>query len=200
MGVKWKTVKNKTPKMYAPLKGLNGKKVNAGVLEGGHAWLARIYEYGCTLYPKNAEYVTVPLVPEAVGLNAGDFPGLFVYTGHKGEKFLARKNQEGELELVYWMAQRVKIPERSFLRTGFDENHKSVLKFIDRLLPLLAEGRINERDLLLAAGETLAAEIKAYAKNTDIPSNANTAAEQKGSDNPLDDFGGLIESISYEVE
>lgn len=79
----------------------------------------------------------MPLVPEAVG-NAWDFPGLFVYTGQKGEKFLARKNQEGGLELVYWIAQRVKIPERSFLRTGFDKNHKCVLKFIDQLLPLLA--------------------------------------------------------------
>lgn len=50
MGVKFKTVKDDFPKMEASLKGLNGKKVNVGVLGGGEqAWLAGIHEYGCNI-------------------------------------------------------------------------------------------------------------------------------------------------------
>lgn len=50
MGVNFKTVKDDFPKMEASLKGLNGKKVNVGVLGGGEqAWLAGIHEYGCNI-------------------------------------------------------------------------------------------------------------------------------------------------------
>lgn len=50
MGVKFKTVKDDFPKMEASLKGLNGKKVNVGILSGGEqAWLAGIHEYGLNI-------------------------------------------------------------------------------------------------------------------------------------------------------
>lgn len=94
----------------------------------------------------------------------------------------------------------ITIPERSFLRGGFDEHHESVLKKIDLLIPLLLEGRIGREDLFSAAGETLATKIKTYARNLDSPPNAKMTVERKGSSNPLVNTGDMIESISYEVE
>lgn len=54
MGVKWKTTKNEFPKMLSNIKGLNGKGIEVGAIEGEHSWLAAIHEYGCniTVTPK----------------------------------------------------------------------------------------------------------------------------------------------------
>lgn len=50
MSVKIRTIKNDFPKIEASLNGINGKKVNVGVLGGGEqTWLAGIHEYGCNI-------------------------------------------------------------------------------------------------------------------------------------------------------
>ena len=92
------------------------------------------------------------------------------------------------------------IPERSFLRTGFDEHHKDVLKKAEMLIPLLLDGKISGDNVLEMVGETLATKIKTYARNLNRPPNAEMTKEQKGSNNPLVDTGTMIESITYEVE
>lgn len=54
MRVKWKTTVNKIPKMTKTLETLNKKKIEVGAIQGEHAWLAAIHEYGCeiTVTPK----------------------------------------------------------------------------------------------------------------------------------------------------
>lgn len=49
MGVKFKTAKNKFPEMIKTAKALNGRKVQVGCIQGDHAWLASIHEYGCNI-------------------------------------------------------------------------------------------------------------------------------------------------------
>lgn len=49
MGVKFKTTKNKIPQMIKTAKELNGRKVQVGCIQGDHAWLASIHEYGCNI-------------------------------------------------------------------------------------------------------------------------------------------------------
>ena len=59
MGVKYKTTINKLPKVMSSIKTLNGRKVHVGALEGEHAWLAGIHEYGCIIpvTPKMRAYL-----------------------------------------------------------------------------------------------------------------------------------------------
>jgi len=45
MGCKVKTKKDLTDKLRKAASGLDGTKVNVGVLTGEHAWLAGIHEY-----------------------------------------------------------------------------------------------------------------------------------------------------------
>lgn len=205
MGVKWKTVKNEFPKMEQSIKSLSGKKVNVGVgvgvLGGGeHVWLAGIHEYGCTIHAKRGQYLTVPLIPEAVGKKARGFSDLFVYQSKSGKKFLARSSKKNSLELVYWLTPSVTIPERSFLRGGFDEHHKAVLKSIDMLIPMLLDGRVSQQDMFEMVGETLATKIKEYARSLNNPPNSSITKNNKGRNNPLSDSGSMIESITYEVK
>lgn len=46
MGVKYKTKVDKMTKVITTMGKLNGKKVYVGALQGEHAWLAGIHEYG----------------------------------------------------------------------------------------------------------------------------------------------------------
>lgn len=52
--VKYRTVKNEFPKIKASIQALSGKSIEVGAIQGEHAWLAAIHEYGCniTVTPK----------------------------------------------------------------------------------------------------------------------------------------------------
>ena len=46
MGVKWETKVDKFPDMTKSIETINGKKIQVGVFNGEHRWLAGIHEYG----------------------------------------------------------------------------------------------------------------------------------------------------------
>lgn len=92
------------------------------------------------------------------------------------------------------------IPERSFLRAGFDEHHQKVANKVDRTLPDVLAGTMSEEQFLETIGILLSSKIKDYARDLRKPANHPFTVEQKGSSNPLVDTGSMIESITYEVE
>lgn len=47
--VKWRTKTNKLPKVSKSVEAISGRKVQVGALQGEHAWLAGIHEYGCRI-------------------------------------------------------------------------------------------------------------------------------------------------------
>ena len=92
------------------------------------------------------------------------------------------------------------IPERSFLRAGFDEHHQKVENKVDRTLPDVLAGTMSKEQFLETIGILLSSKIKDYARDLSKPANHPFTVEQKGSSNPLVDTGAMIESITYEVE
>lgn len=199
-GVKIKTVKDKIPEMIKTFESLNGKKVQVGVFDGENAWLARIHEYGCDIRAKKAQYLTIPISPKSIGKKAGEFDDLFFVQAKSGEKFLARDVRKGEIELLYWLTKSVKIPERSFLRAGFDENVKEINKYSDILLKKVATGEMSEREYLDNIGQRLSSKIKTFARNLNSPANSRVTKENKGSSNPLVDTGQMIRGITWKVD
>lgn len=199
-GIKIKTVKDKIPDMIKTFEALNRKKVQVGVFDGENAWLARIHEYGCDIRAKKAQYLTIPISPKSVGKKAGEFDDLFFVQAKSGEKFLARDKQKGEIELLYWLTKSVKIPERSFLRAGFDENIKEINKYSDILLKKVTTGEISEREYLDNIGQRLSSKIKTFARNLNSPANSRVTKENKGSSNPLVDTGQMIRGITWKVD
>lgn len=199
-GVKIKTVKDKIPDMIKTFESLNGKKVQVGVFDGENAWLARIHEYGCNIRAKKAQYLTIPISPKSIGKKAGEFDNLFFVQAKSGEKFLARDVRKGEIELLYWLTKSVKIPERSFLRAGFDENVKEINKYSDILLKKVATGEMSEREYLDNIGQRLSSKIKTFARNLNSPANSRVTKENKGSSNPLVDTGQMIRGITWKVD
>lgn len=185
--------------MKKRLENINGSAIEVGVLKGEHAWLASIHEYGMEIRPGRAQYLTVPLTPDAVGRRANSFPNTFVYTAKSGNKFIAQKSGNG-LKLLYWLTKSVRIPERSFLRTGFDENKADVMKKAQMMLADVADGKMSEEEFYKAIGLELSSKIKGYASDLDNPANSSITSNNKGSSNPLFDTGDMIGSITWRKE
>ena len=93
----------------------------------------------------------------------------------------------------------VVIPERSFLRNGYDENIDGIIKKTDKLVPLVLEGKIPEQKFFKLIGELLRSAIQDYAVDLKDPANHPFTVEKKGSANPLIDSGDMVGAIDYEV-
>lgn len=199
MKVKRKVVKDNLYSMKKAIQAIDGKKVNVGVLQGEHQWLAGIHEYGCNITASKAKYLTVPMTAQAAGRKAKSFSNTFVYTSKNGNKFIAR-SVNGELELLYWLTKSVHIPERSFLRAGFDEHRKEVERKTEKILGLLLNGEMSEERFLRLVGILLKSRIQEYARKLNQPPNHPFTIERKGSSNPLVDTKDMINGIIYEVE
>lgn len=94
----------------------------------------------------------------------------------------------------------IKIPERSFLRSGHDKNADRVLDQTERALGQVLAGKMNIDDMLDLYGQQMATAIKTYMRDLDSPSNHPFTVEQKGSSNPLISTGALVESITWKKE
>ena len=94
----------------------------------------------------------------------------------------------------------IRIPERSFLRTGYDTNRDAVLEYAKMLVAEVSEGRLTKDELAEAVGLHLASAIKDYAVDLKKPANHPFTIEQKGSSNPLvGSSGDMIESITWRI-
>lgn len=91
----------------------------------------------------------------------------------------------------------IHIPERSFLRTGFDEAKDEVMKHARMRLADVVSGKASVRSCYTGVGIELSDAIKDYARDLDSPPNHPFTAENKGSSNPLVDTGDMIGSITW---
>ena len=91
------------------------------------------------------------------------------------------------------------IPERSFLRTGYDQNRAAVLQHASKLLADVAAGTMSADQMAKAVGLELSSAIRDYAVELSSPPNSSFTTERKGSSNPLVDTGDMIGGIDYRV-
>lgn len=94
----------------------------------------------------------------------------------------------------------IKIPERSFLRSGHDQHGKEVLAQSERALGQVVNGKMSIDQYMDMVGRDYVTMIKDFIVELDTPANHPYTVDQKGSDNPLINTGGLVESISYRVK
>lgn len=91
----------------------------------------------------------------------------------------------------------IHIPERAFLRTGYDEARDDAMKHARQMLADVIAGTMSEDALYKGVGMELADAIKDYARELDSPPNHPFTVENKGSSNPLVDTGDMIGSITW---
>lgn len=200
---------NNIPRLKQALRKLGGKKIRVGVFGADNyqygddadlVTIAAVHEFGTTIRPKTAKWLTIPLLPEAKNKRAGDFNDLFFYQTDENTAFLARKNGQGKPTNVFWLTKSVTIPERSYLRTGFDQNVNDITAKIENFLDDVLDLNLNPDVFLEAIGTEFAGMIQLHMRQVSNPGNADITKNVKGSSNPLQDTGRLIGAIRHEVE
>ncbi len=93
----------------------------------------------------------------------------------------------------------IRIPERSFIRAGWDSNEREILDRCEEFLKDAFILSVPASAVLDGMGQETLDRIKDYARDLDNPDNHPFTVERKGSDNPLVDSGHMIESIDYEI-
>lgn len=94
----------------------------------------------------------------------------------------------------------IKIPERSYIRSSFDENKNKLIYKAEDLLVDVVNLKISPTAFFDALGKESVAIIQNYMKDLKRPPNHPVTIAQKGSSNPLIDTGRLIGSIDYKVK
>ncbi len=94
---------------------------------------------------------------------------------------------------------QIRIPERSYIRAGWDQNEPDIVqKYADLLGKAVANG-VSPDALLDALGLESQGALQRFARDLSSPANHPFTVEQKGSSNPLVDTGNLIASIEYDI-
>lgn len=94
----------------------------------------------------------------------------------------------------------ITIPERAFLRNGYDENKDEVISKAEAVLGDVIGGTMSANQFFELIGLLMKSKIQDYARDLDTPPNHPYTIERKGSSNPLVDTGDMIGAIDYKVE
>lgn len=95
----------------------------------------------------------------------------------------------------------ITIPERAFLRNGYDKGKNEALSAYIDFISVLITGNIDADTILEALGTNLEGKIKEYATNqVEPPLHPYTIEHrQHGGSNPLNDTGSMIGAISHRI-
>lgn len=92
------------------------------------------------------------------------------------------------------------IPERSFVRSTFDEKHEELVELGKELMKKVLEGKIPVDRALNVLGAKLATEIKKKITVDGVPPpNAESTVIAKGSSRPLVDTGRMVNAITWAI-
>ena len=91
------------------------------------------------------------------------------------------------------------VPERSFLRSSFDEHQKKYIKMAQKLIKKAVDKGGDIEMVAELIGTEAAADVVDNINAIQTPPNTDATILRKGSSNPLVDTGHLKQSIRHEV-
>lgn len=101
----------------------------------------------------------------------------------------------------FWTTKDViKIPERSFIRSSFDDKKDEIEEKGEDLIAKVIEGQLSPRSFYDMLGQTCVQAIREFITAGISPENSSlTTQNKKGKSTPLIDSGRLINAIDYEI-
>lgn len=99
-------------------------------------------------------------------------------------------------------APKANIPERSFIRSTYDQKNKDWFKLIEKMIDRVYTGKSTVEDGMNIVGLRAEADIKLKLKNGDSAwqPNAPSTIKQKGSTKPLINTTQMLNSIAFEIK
>lgn len=91
------------------------------------------------------------------------------------------------------------IPERSFMRSSFDENQTKIFSILQKEYGRILDGKSTVRRSLDLIGNIVRDMIKVKIRQITQPPNSQRTIDKKGSSKPLIDFGQMINAVQYKV-
>lgn len=190
---------NKLPELEKRLKDMDGKSVQIGFLGQDFTnIIANVHEFGTTIKPKKGKYLAIPIRRESKGKSPRDFQNLTFIPRNKDSPILAIV--EGtKVTPLFLLKRKVTIPERSFLRTSFDDK-KNVRKIVDKAKDIY-DVKIDPIKILDRIGLLMVAEIQKKIKSNIQPENAPITTEMKGGKTKtLVDTGRMAQGVTHKVK
>ncbi|MGE7621697.1 hypothetical protein ACQKMD_01220 [Viridibacillus sp. NPDC096237] len=178
---------------------LNRYAIEIGIFgsdDSFYAMLAGVHEFGMQIRAKN-KYLAIP-TKEAGTKRPRDFEGLFK---PKGKNVLALADGNGGIKVMFILKESVNIPERSFIRSTFDEKNDAWMDFLEDQIQRVCELEITSRDVFENLGSIIAGDIQKKMIDLRSPSLSGFTKENRknGGDNPLVDTGGLKRHVTWKV-
>lgn len=94
---------------------------------------------------------------------------------------------------------KITVPERSFLRAGFDVKRKNFQKKGEEIVYKVIALELKPQAGFDILGNYIVGQLQDYLTNISSPPNHPFTVKQKGSSNPLIDEGRLRQAITYEI-
>ena len=120
---------------------------------------------------------------------------------HEG---VGENTKTGTLIVDYAIANEYgtsKIPERSFMRSTYDEKQQEWNKTLDKIVGNITEGNINNIEQKInLVGVQVANDIKEKIDSNIPPALSEATIRRKGSSRTLIDTGVMRASITYKIE
>lgn len=160
--------------------------------------IASANEYGADIEPRNGKWLTIPTENAPKGAKARDIDGLF---RPKDKNILAVSDGKGGLIPMFYLVKKVHIPERSFIRSTFDENVDDWVEYlVDQVIELgMGDSGITARKIMESLGNRIQRSIVQKIRSIESPANSPITIARKGSSSPLEDTGHLIDAVRYKV-
>lgn len=194
--------------------------------------IANVNEFGATIKAKNVKNLAIPIAKKAKGKSPLDFPGLFFLRSDGGYLFgCISKNRKGgppkeksspsdtkpksnkpgkksvpkkkeDIEFLFILMESVNIPERSFIRAGYDNNRAAIEDIASSALKRIVFEGWDAETAASNIGMSIVGMIQEYMNQ---PFNFKgkssiTKATSNWPSNPLVETGRLRNSITYRIE
>ncbi|WP_313152072.1 hypothetical protein [Lacrimispora sp.] len=193
--------------------------------------IANVNEFGATIKAKNVKNLAIPITKKAKGKSPLDFPGLFFLRTPNGLFGCISKNRKGgppkqksspsedkpntkkpgkkpikkklgDIEFLFILLESVTIPERSFIRAGYDNNRKPIEDITVQALKGII---FNSWDAEKAANHIGMGTVGIIQSYMNAPFNFKgkgrvTKSTSNWPGNPLVETGRLRNSITYRIE
>ncbi|MGX7417806.1 hypothetical protein ACWOFR_03270 [Carnobacterium gallinarum] len=182
------------------LEKLNNQSLQIGVFgedDSFMAMIAGVNEFGMTIHAKK-KFMVIPLKKKYAKASPRSFDLFFMKT-KEGHAFLCRNVGKDKVEFCYMLVKSVTIPERSFLRSTFDEKEEEWQKFFSKQIDDLIKSASSADSIYERLGAKAASDVQKKIKSISSPSNSPTTVASKGTNNPLINTGRLRQSVTWKV-
>lgn len=172
--------------------------------------IARVHEYGAVITAKTTKNLAIPIHKESYDKSPRDFPGLFFIRSEAGylfgvvEKGGRRRKSDGDnLKFLFLLLPSVTIPERSFIRAGYDTNKDRLTEVVKDQVSEIILGRKTARKAAEYIGGKAVDFIREFindASNFKPKGSIQKERHPSWANNPLIVTGRLRNSITWKIE